>query len=164
MSGDQYAYHEQTQPSQDGNVGLIALGLAGVMIVVMFSVTCWRYRSLVAQAKQHGLVSLSNSNNNSSINTGTEPDIAPTPDSSKRRQLTVTKHNEFIKNLITGQLSKRNRIGSEEDSGSIVSPRVRNDTGDNEGISSGDNDVFIVQEVRIPKTIAEESTRLCSDD
>ena len=152
MSPDEY--HEQTEPSRDGNVGIIALGLAGVVIVIMYSVVCWRHRSLVARARHL----IANNNNSSDNSHNTDSGTRPT----SSNQIAVKKHNNFIQNLIKRHLNK-NRVDSDENSCHIKLKRDSDVTNDSYSPVSSDNDVMTKGQKM--NTISEEgSSRPSSDD
>ena len=156
MSPDEY--HEQAEPSTDGNVGIIALGLAGVVIVIMYSVVCWRHRSLLARARHHNLIVNNNNSSDNSHNTTTDSGTKPT----SSNQIAVKKHNNFIQNLIKRHLNK-NRVDSDENSSHIKLKRDSDVTNDSYSPVSSDNELMTKGQKM--NTISEEgSSRPSSDD
>ena len=174
MAEEVYPYHEPSEPSKDGLVGMTALGLAGVMIVIMYSVMCWRHRSLVARTKRESLVVNNTTERRRRKRRrdgdGTELGSETGSESTSKSELCgVKKQDQIIQELISRELEKKGREDGERDIGNLVSVQEIEklasvqDTANIDVTTSG-REFIRTLSMNIPDTIVEESlTRVCYD-
>ncbi|KAL5259024.1 hypothetical protein ACHWQZ_G009480 [Mnemiopsis leidyi] len=167
MTEETFPHHELVEPSTDGFVGITALGLAGVMIVIMYSVMCWRHRSILARTRQDSLV-VNNSRRRREGGTdhGSEMEMGS---ESTSKSGGVKKQDVLIQELISRELEKNGRqnggtgkLASLQDSEKLASVQetgklaVVQDTASNDVTSCG-RDVIRTLSMNIPDTILQES-------
>ena len=164
MTEGSYPYHEPSEPSKDGLVGITALGLAGVMIVIMYSVMCWRHRSLVAKTTRESVVVNNTRERRRRRRDGSEHGSETGSESTGKSELCgVKKQDQIIQELISRELEKKGRENGEGDTGKLACVQDTEklasvqDTASNDVTTSG-RDFIRTLSMNIPDTIVEESS------
>ena len=165
MTEETFPHHELEEPSTDGFVGITALGLAGVMIVIMYSVMCWRHRTILARTRQDSLVV----NNSRRRREGGTDHGSEMGSESTGKFGGMKKQDVLIQELISRELGKNVRenggtgnLASLQDTEKLASVQetgklaVVQDTASNDVTSCG-RDVIRTLSMNIPDTILEES-------